>query len=62
MTDWDEAEPVGEELVLTVPPEAAGERLDKALAAAVLFGIDQVFNDLGPGHGCSTSRPSCQTR
>ena len=34
MTDWDEAEPVGEELVLTVPPEAAGERLDKALAAA----------------------------
>ncbi|HTK36068.1 MAG TPA: RluA family pseudouridine synthase [Caulobacteraceae bacterium] len=34
MTDRDEAEPVGEELILTVAPDSAGERLDKALAAA----------------------------
>jgi 23S rRNA pseudouridine1911/1915/1917 synthase len=41
MTDWDEAGPLGEELILTLPPEAAGERLDKALAAATAPGLSR---------------------
>jgi 23S rRNA pseudouridine1911/1915/1917 synthase len=34
MSDWDDELPVGDELVLTLDEDAAGERLDKALALA----------------------------